>query len=237
MSIGHGDINTGMECDGGKAIYEKKMIKVLIADDHAIVRAGIKQVLSESPDNVVTGEAEDGNQVISKIHEQDWDVVLLDITMPGKTGLEILKLIKSERPRLPVLILSIHDENQYALRALKGGAAGYLSKSCIPAQLVTAVSKVAAGGKYITSALAEKLADAIDTNIGGVPHERLSDRELQVFQMLASGKKVSQIGREISLSTKTISSHRANILSKMGMNSNLELMFYAIENGLVVKKH
>jgi len=214
----------------------QRLFKVLIADDHAIVRAGLKQVLNEGLDRVMVGEATDGYEALNKIREQDWDVMLLDITMPGKSGLEVLKQIKRERPKLAVLVLSIYDEDKYALRALKTGAAGYLTKGCIPEQLVAAVRKVADGGKYITPQLAEKLAFALDLNVEGAPHDVLSNRELQIFELLASGKKMSEIARELSLSTKTISAHRANILKKMNMKSNAELMFYALENKLVSKE-
>jgi len=210
--------------------------RVLIADDHAIVRAGLKQLLYECPDVAITDEATNGHEALKKIREQNWDVVILDISMPGKNGLETLKQIKSEQPKLAVLILSMHAEGQYALRALKAGASGYLTKGCIPEQLLAAVAKVARGGKYITPMLAEKLANAFDANVGEAPHETLSNRELQVFQLLAAGMQVSQIGKELSLSTKTISTHRAKILKKMNMKNNAELMFYAIDNDLVSRK-
>ncbi|GMR19449.1 MAG: response regulator transcription factor [Gammaproteobacteria bacterium] len=224
---------TPHETDHSKRSPGRERFRVLIADDHAIVRAGLRQLLGECPDVAVIGEATNGNEALRKIREQDWDVVILDISMPGKNGLETLKQIKSERPRLAVLILSMHAENQYALRALKAGAAGYLTKGCIPEQLLAAIAKVVRGGKYITPVLAEKLANALDPNVGEAPHDALSNRELQVFQLLAAGKQVSQIGEELSLSTKTISAHRANILKKMHMKNNAELMFYAIDNGLV----
>ncbi|VAW77339.1 Two-component transcriptional response regulator, LuxR family [hydrothermal vent metagenome] len=208
-------------------------LKVLIADDHAIVRAGLKQLLSECPDVSATDEATNSYEALKKIREHNWDVVLLDISMPEKIGLETLKQIKSERPTLAVLVLSMHAEGPYALRALKAGAAGYLTKECIPEQLLEAVTKVAEGGKYITPALAEKLACALDSSVMEAPHEALSNRELQVFQLLATGKQVGQIGKVLSLSTKTVSAHRANILKKMQMKNNAELMFYAIDNDLV----
>jgi len=220
------------QTDNKRSLTHEKF-RVLIVDDHAIVRAGLKQLLNDYPDVAATEEATSAHEALKKIREQDWDVVLLDISMPGKNGLEILKQIKRERPKVAVLILSMHAENQYALRALKAGAAGYLTKGCIPEQLLAAVAKVARGGKYITPALAEKLANALDPNVGDAPHEALSNRELQVFQLLSAGKQVSQIGEELSLSTKTVSAHRANILKKMRMKNNAELMFYAIDNGLV----
>ncbi|HEC18532.1 MAG TPA: response regulator transcription factor [Gammaproteobacteria bacterium] len=224
---------TPHQTDHSRQSPDHRQFRVLIVDDHAIVRAGLKQLLNECPDVAATSEATNAHEALKKIREQDWDVVLLDISMPGKNGLEALKQIKNERPRLAVLILSMHTENQYALRALKAGAAGYLTKGCIPEQLLEAVAKVASGGKYITTALAEKLANALDPNVRDVPHEALSNRELQVFQLLAAGKQVSQIGQALSLSTKTVSAHRANILKKMHMKNNAELMFYAIDNGLV----
>lgn len=213
-----------------------KALRILIVDDHAVVRMGIKQLLNDCLDSVMTDEACNGHEAIKKVCEQDWDVVLLDISMPGKNGIETLIQIKRERPKLAVLILSMHAENQYALRALKAGAAGYLTKNCIPEQLLAAVAKVARGGKYITPVLAERLANSLDTNIGDLPHELLSNRELQVFQLLSAGKQVSQIGTELSLSSKTISAHRINILKKMQMKNNAELMFYAIDNGLISRE-
>jgi len=202
--------NARLASHRNKKPRQQKALNVLLADDHAIVRAGLKQVLQDGLDVELIGEASDAYEMLNKLQEQDWDVVLLDINMPGKSGLEILKQIKREQPKLAVLILSIHSEDQYALRALKAGAAGYLTKACIPEELVAAVRKVAGGGKYITSNLAEKLAHALDPGIGQAPHELLSDRELQIFELLASGKKVSVIARELSLSTKTVSTHRAN---------------------------
>jgi len=235
-----GTIVTGSEvlhsAENSKHALGHEKFRILIADDHAIVRAGLRQLLSECPDVATTAEATNGHEVLKKIREENWDVVLLDISMPGRSGLEILKQIKSEQPKLAVLILSIHAEGQYALRALKAGAAGYLTKGCIPEQLIAAIAKVARGGKYISPTLAEKLANALDPGVSEVPHEALSNRELQVFQLLAAGKQVSQIGKELSLSTKTISTHRAKILKKMNMKSNAELMFYAIDNGLISRE-
>ncbi|HEC13964.1 MAG TPA: response regulator transcription factor [Acidiferrobacteraceae bacterium] len=219
--------------DNGKRSLDHEKLRVLIADDHAIVREGLKQLLRECPYVASTGEAANGNEVLEKVREQDWDVVILDISMPGKNGIETLKQIKSERPNLAVLILSMHAEDQYAVRALKAGAAGYLTKGCISEQLIAAITKVARGGKYITPVLAERLACALDPSVVEVPHEVLSNREFQVFRLLAVGKQVSQIGKELSLSTKTVSTHRAKILAKMNMKNNAELMFYAIDNGLV----
>jgi DNA-binding NarL/FixJ family response regulator len=210
-----------------------EQFRVLIVDDHHVVRAGLTQLLSTCPDVAEVDEATDGQQALEKIREQEWDVVILDIFMPGDNGLKVLKKIKSEHPRLAVLMLSMHAEDQYALRALKAGASGYLNKSCLPEQIIEAVIKVAKGGKYITLELAEKMANALDPHIVEARHELLSNRELQIFQELARGKSVSQIGKELSLSTKTVSTHRANILKKMNLKNNAELMFYAIDNGLI----
>ena len=208
-------------------------LKVLIVDDHAVLRAGLVQLLQTCPNVLATDEAADSQQALKKIREQEWDVVILDISLPGKNGLETLKQIKSERPNIAVLVLSMHAEDQFALRALKSGAGGYLNKSCLPEQILEAVIKVGGGSKYITLELAEKLANALDPHVIDAPHEMLSNRELQIFQELARGKSVSQIGDELSLSTKTVSTHRANILKKMNLKNNAELMFYAIDNGLI----
>lgn len=209
------------------------MIKILIADDHAIVRQGLRNILMDTPDMDLAGEATNGNEALTKILEDEWDVVLLDMSMPGKTGMEVLKQIRREQKNLPVLILSMHPENQYAIRALKAGASGYITKGCPPEQIITAIRQVSKGGKYITPSLAEKLARALDPGISDIPHEQLSDREYQVFEMLSSGKKISDIANRLSLSAKTVSAHRANILKKMNMENNAELMYYAIETGLI----
>lgn len=209
------------------------MIKILIVDDHDIVRAGLKQLLCETPDIEVAGEAGSGVEAINLVRKETWDVVLLDMSMPDKSGLEVLKQIKQEYPKLPVLILSMHPEDQYAVRAHRAGAAGYLTKRCVADELVAAVHKVAAGGKYISETVAERLALSVDATATAIPHEALSDREYQIFHLLASGKQVSEIGRELSLSSKTISAHRSNILTKMQMKTNSELMFYAINHGLI----
>ena len=209
------------------------MIRILIADDHTLVREGLKQILSDLPDMAVSDEARNGKEVLDKVRESDFDVILLDISMPGQSGLDILKQIKLLKPKLPVLILSMYPEEQYALRTLSAGAAGYLTKNSIPDELIEALRTVSLGKKYITLSLAEKLAFDLDVNAKKLPHERLSDREYQVMCMIASGKTVSQIAREISLSVKTISTHRAHILKKMKMKNNAELTHYAIKHGLV----
>ena len=209
------------------------MLKVLIADDHPVVREGLKQIVTETQDMVVAGEANNGQEVLNKIREGDYDVIVLDITMPGRNGMDVLRQLRSERPRLPVLILSIHSEEQYALRALRAGASGYLTKESAPDELVVAIRKVSWGGKYISSSLAEKLAFKLEVGREQAPHETLSDREYQVMCMIASGKTVTEIAQELYLSEKTISTYRTRILEKMQMKNNAELTYYAIKNGLV----
>lgn len=210
------------------------MLRVIIADDHPVVRAGLKQVLSESSDILVAGEADDGEALLRKIQRQPYDVVLLDITMPGIGGLETLRRIKEVKPGLPVLMLSIHTEDQFAIRCLKAGAAGYLNKASAPRELVAAIRQVAGGRRYITSALSEKLVAGMTQNrdMSRLPHEWLSDREYQVLCMIASGKTVSDIAAMVNLSVKTVSTYRARVLEKMAMESNAELTAYAIKNGI-----
>lgn len=207
-------------------------IRVLIADDHAIVRQGLRQILSDTEDMVVTGEAENGIRALQMVREGQWDVVLMDVNMPDRNGIDTLKLIKKEFPRLPVLMLSMHPEDQYAIRALKAGAAGYLSKQSAPEQLVHAIRQVAAGKKYVSASLAEQLAEAI-TEDDRAPHERLSDREYQTLCMIASGKTLTQIGEELNLSVKTVSVYRARLLEKMKLKNNAELTHYGLKHGLV----
>lgn len=209
------------------------MIRILIADDHTLVREGLKQILSDLPDMAVTDEASNGKEVLDKVRENDFDVVLLDISLPGQSGVDILKQIKLIKPELPVLILSMYPEEQYAIRTLRAGASGYLTKDSVPDELIEALRTVSLGKRYITYALAEKIAYELDADAKKPLHERLSDREYQVMCMIASGKSVSQIAREISLSVKTISTHRARILKKMNMKNNAELTHYAIKHGLV----
>lgn len=210
-----------------------KKIRILIADDHPIVRAGFKQVLSETPDMEVTDEAGNGQEVMAAIRKKDHDVVLLDISMPGRSGLEVLKDLREEKPKLPVLILSMYPEEQYAIRALRAGASGYLTKASAPNELIAAIRKVAEGGKYISATLGERLTDFLGTDITRPPHELLSDREYQVMLMIASGKTVSAIGDELCLSVKTISTYRRNILEKMKLKNNAEITVYAVQNNLV----
>jgi len=207
--------------------------KVLIADDHAIVRKGLIQVLSKTSDLVVCGEAESGNEVLDLIQKVDVDVLVMDIDMPEKSGWETLVQLKSQIPKLPIIILSIYPEDHYAVRFLRGGASGYLTKSNTPELLVEAIRKVALGGKFISPSLAEKLAFDVDADSQKPCHELLTDREFQVFCLIASGKKLKDIAEELILGITTISTHRSHILEKMGMKSNADLIQYAIKNELV----
>lgn len=209
------------------------MIRVLITDDHALIRRGLKQVLQEGLGAVMVGEAEDARQALEQVMTNKWDVVVMDITMPGRSGLDVLRDIKLAYPQLPVLILSMHPEEQFAVRVLKAGAAGFIPKETAPEELIKAIRKVLAGGRYVTAALAEKLAFDLATHSDKPPHESLSDREFQVLRMIASGKTVGQIGEELSLSVKTVSTYRARILEKMRMENNATLTHYAIKHGLV----
>jgi two-component system, NarL family, invasion response regulator UvrY len=208
-------------------------IKILIADDHAIVREGLKQILADTKDISVVGDAENGNDAIKLARLSDADVLLLDISMPDKSGIEVLKQIKKETPQIAVLMLSMHREDQYAIRSLKAGAAGYLNKQSAPAELVDAIRQVAAGRKYISPALAQELANQIGDDRNLPPHETLSDREYQTLIMIGSGKTVSDIALELSLSVKTISMYRTRLLQKMKLRHNAELTHYAIKNHLV----
>lgn len=209
------------------------MLQILVADDHAVVREGVKQILADVSDMVVKGEAEDGPETLEKAARDNYDVILLDISMPGRNGLEILKEIKARLPKVPVLILSMHPEEQYAVRALRAGAAGYLTKASAPQELIGAIRKASRGGKYVTASLAEKLAFELDADTEKPPHEALSNREYQVMLMLASGKTVGEIAAELCLSVKTISTYRTRIMEKMGMKKNAELTLYAVKNQLV----
>lgn len=209
------------------------MTKILVADDHAILRRGLIQILSEQPDLTVVGEARDAAELFALARAQPWDLVILDVAMPGRSGLEILKELKAEYPTRPVLMLSAHSEDQYAVRTLKAGAAGYLSKDSIPDELLKAVRKAAAGGKYVSPMLAEKLAQNLWQETSGAPHETLSDREYQVLCRLASGKTVSAIADEMALSVKTVSTYRARLLEKMQLQNNAELTLYAMQHGLL----
>jgi DNA-binding NarL/FixJ family response regulator len=209
------------------------MIRALIADDHAVVRQGLKQILGDTPEMVVAGEATTGQEVLDKIRAETWDVVVLDISMPDRSGLDVLKQLRSERPKLPVLVLSMHSEDQYAVRVLKAGASGYLTKDSAPDELVKAIRKVVSGGRYVSSFLAEKLAFEIGTDSSRLPHETLSDREFQVLRLIAAGKSVTEIAAELYLSPKTVSTYRARLLQKMNLGTTAELMHYAMQNHLI----
>jgi DNA-binding NarL/FixJ family response regulator len=209
------------------------VIKVLVADDHAIVRRGLRQILAETQDILVGGEAATASEVLRLVREQRFSAVILDISLPGASGLELLADLRKERPDVPVLILTVHSEDQYAVRAIRAGAAGFLTKESAPDKLIEAVRKVAGGGRYVSPELAERLASALAGESTGAPHERLSDREFEILKMLASGKTVSEVARELSLSVKTVSTHRTRILKKMGMRTNAELTTYAVRTRLV----
>ncbi len=209
------------------------MIKILIADDHPVVRKGLKDIIQATSDMTVSGEASKGQEVLENVKRIDFDVVVLDIAMPGRSGLDILKELKSGNPELPVLILSIHPEEQFAVRVLKAGASGYLTKDSAPDELITAIRKVSRGKKYISASLAEKLAYDLEIGVEKPLHETLSDREYAVICMIASGKTVKEIAEELYLSVKTISTYRSRILEKMKMRTSAELTHYAIKHGLV----
>lgn len=209
------------------------MTRVVVADDHAIIRRGLIQILTEQADMTVVGEAQNAQELFALTREQAWDIAILDVSMPGRGGLEILKDLKTEYPTRPVLILSVHPEDQYAVRALKAGASGYLSKDSAPGELVIAIRKALQGGKYVSPTLAEKLAYNLAPEVDRSPHELLSDREFQVLCRIASGKTVGEIADEMALSVKTISTYRTRILQKMNLRNNAELTHYAIQNGLV----
>lgn len=208
-------------------------MKILLADDHAVVRHGLKQILADDFKRAEFGEARNAQEALDLVWKEHWDVVILDITMPGRSGLEVLREIKRSQPRLPVLVLSMHPENQFAVRVLKRGAAGYMTKESAPEELVGAIKKVLAGGRYVSTSLAEKLATYVSTDSQKPAQELLSDREFQVLRLIASGKIVSEIAKELSLSVKTISTYRTRILEKMGLRNNAELMHYAMQHQLI----
>lgn len=209
------------------------MIKIIIADDHSIVRTGLRQILLEGFPNAEIDEVPDAETLVQQVIKNDYDVVISDLSMPGRTGLEALQQIKQIKPKLPVLILSIHPEDQYAIRVLKAGASGYMSKDLAPDQLVGAVQKVLAGKKYITDTIAEKLASVIDKDSNKQGHELLSDREFDVLKLLAAGKSVSEIADSMYLSVTTVSTYRSRILQKMDMKSNAELTMYCLQQQLI----
>jgi len=209
------------------------VIKLLIADDHPIVREGLKQILMDAPDIVISGEAKDGMEVLNKIKEENYDVILLDISIPRKDGIEVLNALRKEKVKPRVLILSIHPEEQYAIRTLKAGAYGYLTKDSAPNELISAIRKVSIGEKYISPFLAEELVDNLSVSLDKAPHETLSNREYQVMLLLASGKSMKEIAKELFLSIKTVSTYKTRILKKMKMKSTFEIIYYAIKNKLI----
>ena len=208
-------------------------MRILITDDHTVVRQGLKLILADRFKKSVFGEARNAHEALTRASKEKWDVMILDITMPGRSGLEVLREIKRMRPKLPVLVLSMHPEDQFAVRLLKAGAAGYVTKESAGDELVGAIRKVVAGGRYISPSLAERMASYLDIDVQKPPHDRLSDREFLILRMIASGQTVSQIAKELSLSVKTISTYRARLLEKMDMKTNAEVTHYAIQNQLV----
>jgi DNA-binding NarL/FixJ family response regulator len=209
------------------------MIRILLVDDHPLVRRGLKQILSDSLAEAFFDEAASGGEAVEKVRAADWDVVVLDVSLPDKSGLDVLKDLRRVRPKLPVLVLSMYPEEQLAIRALRAGAAGYVTKKTAAAELVTAVRKALAGGSYVSPSLAERLAVEIRADAHRTPHETLSDREYQVFRLLAMGHSVKEVGRKLSVSPQTVSTHRSRILEKMGLTTNAELTQYAIRNRLL----
>lgn len=209
------------------------MIRVLIADDHAIVRRGLKQLLLEQYPSAIIGEAENAGELITVIMKEEWDVVICDMSMPGRSGLDALQQIKLLSPKLPVLIMSMYPEDQYAIRVFKAGASGYLGKETIHDDLIRAIETVKLGKKFITQSIAEKLADSFNTEADIVLYKSLSDREFDVFKLLASGKSISEIAAQLSLSATTVSTYRSRVMEKMNMKNNAELTRYAIENHLI----
>jgi two-component system invasion response regulator UvrY len=207
--------------------------RVLIADDHAILRRGLKEILARELEGAVCGEAKNAQEVLAKVQSDQWDLVILDLSMPGRSGLDVLRDIKGMRPKLPILVLSMHPEDQYGKRILKAGASGYMNKESAPEELIKAIRKVLAGGRYVSPALAEKLVMDLNEDITRPVHEALSDREFEVLRMIASGKTVTQIAENLHLSVATVSTYRARILEKMKMTTTAQIMHYALSNHLV----
>jgi DNA-binding NarL/FixJ family response regulator len=208
------------------------MIRIVVADDHTIVREGLKQLLGAAGDLEVVGEAQNGHEVIDRVRALEFDLLLLDMSMPGKSGIELIKQVRSEKPRLRILVLSMHEEHQYAVRAIRAGAAGYLTKESASRQLVEAIRKVASGGAFISGEVAQQLALGAMPDAKAAPHETLSDREFQIFRMIAEGLSVSDIATRLNLSVKTVSTHKSNLMTKMNMTSQAELIRYAITHRL-----
>ena len=207
-------------------------VRIVLADDHAIVREGLKRIVSDVADFTVAGEAADGTEVMRIVRSLDFDVLLLDLSMPGRSGMELIKLVKAEKPRLRILVLSMHQEMQYAVRAIKSGASGYLTKESAPAQLEQAIRKIAGGGAYISAEVAEQLALGAMPGSDAPPHESLSDREFEVFRLLVAGDAVSDIAAKLNLSVKTVSTHKSNLMQKLGLTNATDLVRYALKHGL-----
>jgi two-component system, NarL family, invasion response regulator UvrY len=208
------------------------MIRILIADDHPMFREGLRRILAGCPDINVADEASNGQEVFEKVWNNEYDMVLLDIAMPGTPGLEVLKRLKNEKPKLPVLVLSMYPEEQYAVRVIKAGASGYLTKESASEELISAIRRISGGRKYITSSIAERLADDVEPTTEKPLHDTLSDREFEVYRMIAAGKTTTQMAEELILSIKTISTYRSRILEKMQMKTNAELIHYAIKHNM-----
>src|SRR4051812_20527179 len=208
-------------------------VRIVMADDHAIVREGLKRIVSDVEDFTVAGEAGNGTEVMERVRQMEFDVLVLDLSMPGRSGMELIKLVKAEKPRLRILVLSMHQEMQYAVRAIKSGASGYLTKESAPAQLEQAIRKIAAGGAYISAEVAEQLALGAMPGAQSLPHESLSDREFDVLRRLAGGESVTEVAAALKLSVKTVSTHKANGMAKMGLANQSELVRYALKHGLI----
>jgi len=208
------------------------MIKIVIADDHAVVREGLKRIISSAHDMAVVGEAVNGAEVIQQVRDSEFDVLLLDLSMPGRSGMELIKLVRCEKPKLRILVLSMHEELQYAVRSIKSGASGYLTKESAPAQLMQVLRKVAGGGAFISTGVAEQLALGSLLGSNCAAHERLTDREFEVFRLIAMGMSVTDIAGRLNLSAKTISTHKANLMQKMSLQNQTELIRYAIKYGV-----
>jgi len=208
-------------------------VRLLIADDHAVVRQGIRQILSDAPEVRIVGEACTGVEALELMRESDADLVLLDLSMPGLTGLDVVRQVRHERPTVRILVLSVHPEEQYAVRVMKAGASGYLTKDSAPEELITAVRCIASGHKYVTATLAERLAAEVEIGSDKLPHESLSDREYQVMLLLAEGLRVQDIAERLTLSAKTVSTYRTRLLQKMNMRSSTDVVRYALRHGLV----
>lgn len=209
------------------------MIRVLVADDHAIIRDGLRQILADTDDLVLAGEALNGDEVLVKVRQENWDILVLDISMPGKSGLELIKQIRNEKPKLPILVFSMHHEEQYALRALRAGASGYLTKESDTGHLLAVIRKVARGGVFLSLSMAEQMARDLMPATESLPHTLLSQREYQVFRLIVAGEAISGIAEQLSLSVKTVSTHKTRIMQKMNMTNQTELIRYAIRHNLL----